>query len=408
MEIFFPPMRTLICFHPLTSYSKLENAEAEVAGETAALKWCSPYFTFGYIILNRMGERTRFLFYLGVFGLLGVIGQPPVLVGEIYQALVKLQPSLTEQDRWKKAIEIEAICKGLEVDAFLALAVAVKEQELPEPAVDRRYKYDVQAILRGVPVGSIPIPSAWEDFLQLGQSLSDDLKEWQSEEKALLAYFFGSSWLNKNPLIPETRKKFVEQVMAYAEEMRREIRKTPKEQIPTPPKSAAETTELPFPVWSKYDRVRGFYQKWIRMYNPKLSEEEAREIATHILVWSQSEGVSHSLVFAVIAVESRFNPRAKSPKGARGLGQLMPHKAAEVNVRNIYDIEENIRGSVQVLKQLLSKYQNRHTLALAAYNAGEAAVEKYQGIPPYSETQQYVHKVLRLFHSLEKRLKTIE
>lgn len=104
-------------------------------------------------------------------------------------------------------------------------------------------------------------------------------------------------------------------------------------------------------------------------------------------------GVRTDLVRAVIQVESGFNPRARSPKGAMGLMQLMPQTAAEYGVRNAYNPNENIRGGVAYLRALLDRYQDE-TLALAAYNAGPTAVEKFgNNVPPYRETQQYVDKV---------------
>jgi soluble lytic murein transglycosylase-like protein len=105
-------------------------------------------------------------------------------------------------------------------------------------------------------------------------------------------------------------------------------------------------------------------------------------------------GVPRRLIEEVIRAESAFNASAVSPKGARGLMQLMPGTASMLGVRNSFDPRENIRGGVRHLRALLDRYGNNVPLALAAYNAGEQAVTTYGGIPPYAETQQYVRKIL--------------
>lgn len=106
-------------------------------------------------------------------------------------------------------------------------------------------------------------------------------------------------------------------------------------------------------------------------------------------------GVDSHLVKAVIHVESAFRPYARSPKGALGLMQIMPGTARRFGARNISNPEENIYIGVKYLRWLLKYFNNREILALAAYNAGEGAVDKYGGIPPYPETRNYVQKVLR-------------
>jgi soluble lytic murein transglycosylase-like protein len=106
-------------------------------------------------------------------------------------------------------------------------------------------------------------------------------------------------------------------------------------------------------------------------------------------------GVPERLVEAVIRAESGFKATAVSRKGARGLMQLMPDTAALLGVRDSFDPRENIDGGVRHLKGLMERYANDLRLALAAYNAGEGAVNRHGDVPPYPETQQYVMKILR-------------
>jgi soluble lytic murein transglycosylase-like protein len=109
---------------------------------------------------------------------------------------------------------------------------------------------------------------------------------------------------------------------------------------------------------------------------------------------SMLEGVRADLVRAVIQVESAFNPRALSPKGAMGLMQLMPATAVRFGVLDAFNPAENIRAGVRYLKQLLNRYDDNEELALAAYNAGPLAVDQHGSqIPPYKETQDYVRRI---------------
>jgi Transglycosylase SLT domain len=109
---------------------------------------------------------------------------------------------------------------------------------------------------------------------------------------------------------------------------------------------------------------------------------------------SEAHGVDPLLVRALIQVESNYRPRAKSQRGAMGLMQLMPSTAREYKVRNPYDPKSNIEAGIKHLKSLIEKFGVE--VALAAYNAGPAAVEKFKGIPPYRETRNYVAKILSL------------
>jgi soluble lytic murein transglycosylase-like protein len=125
-----------------------------------------------------------------------------------------------------------------------------------------------------------------------------------------------------------------------------------------------------------------------RLYSASLYERAIYEAA-------RRHRVDPNLIKAVIHVESGFNPRAVSPKGARGLMQLMPGTARMLGVRNAFVPELNIHGGTLYLARLLKRYGNE-AHALAAYNAGDVPVQRYGGIPPYSETQEYVRRVLHL------------
>jgi soluble lytic murein transglycosylase-like protein len=116
-----------------------------------------------------------------------------------------------------------------------------------------------------------------------------------------------------------------------------------------------------------------------------------------ILDAASRHGVSPSLVKAVMLVESGFNPRALSPKGAQGLMQLMPGTARELGVADAFDPAQNIAGGTAYLRRMIDRFGGNMDKAVAAYNAGPGQVEKYGGTPPIAETQFFVRNVTRFF-----------
>lgn len=127
--------------------------------------------------------------------------------------------------------------------------------------------------------------------------------------------------------------------------------------------------------------------------------EIAAEIETGLIAMidriAEENGVEAPLVHSVIRAESNYNTTALSPKGAEGLMQLIPSTARRFGVRNTFDARDNVVGGVKYLKFLLDYYKGDYPKAIAAYNAGENAVDRYNGIPPYAETRNYVYQVAK-------------
>jgi soluble lytic murein transglycosylase-like protein len=155
------------------------------------------------------------------------------------------------------------------------------------------------------------------------------------------------------------------------------------------------------------DGSQSDYASLLRTINPHLQIHQSLAYARSILADAQRNNIDPRLLMAVVTVESRWRPNAVSPVGARGLGQLMPTTASILGV-NPWDPSQNLRGAAGYLRTLINRFADRgvNTLryALGAYNAGPQAVEHYKGIPPYRETQNYVKRVLAVFHRLTNRI----
>jgi soluble lytic murein transglycosylase-like protein len=131
--------------------------------------------------------------------------------------------------------------------------------------------------------------------------------------------------------------------------------------------------------------------------SPRQARSNDREYSRVIAEASARYAVPERLIWAVIRVESGFDNRAVSRKGARGLMQLMPTTAKLLGVRNVFDPRENIHGGTRHLRAMMERFPYDLPLAIAAYNAGEKAVLDFRGVPPYPETRDYVIRVLQLY-----------
>ena len=145
------------------------------------------------------------------------------------------------------------------------------------------------------------------------------------------------------------------------------------------------------------------YKVYIKETLNRPLESNITDLYDHVISEaSHTHGVSFSLLKALIKTESDFNPRAVSSAGARGLMQLMPENIKTLKIKNPFDPRENIMGGTQYLKQLIDRFNGKLPLALAAYNAGPGVVEKYQRIPPFKETENFVKQVMRYYSFFNK------
>ncbi|MES2236933.1 MAG: transglycosylase SLT domain-containing protein [Pseudomonadota bacterium] len=131
------------------------------------------------------------------------------------------------------------------------------------------------------------------------------------------------------------------------------------------------------------------------------TSEKQRHLAELISRLAPEYGVMPRLAFAVAQTESHLNPQALSPKNAQGLMQLIPDTSARFNVKKPFDPEQNVRGGLAYLRWLLAYFKGNVALVAAAYNAGEGAVNRHLGIPPYAETRNYVQRILAVFPQRE-------
>lgn len=164
------------------------------------------------------------------------------------------------------------------------------------------------------------------------------------------------------------------------------------ESVSSPDKSAAKEFK------AILDEKMGENKETIEKTTFKNSREDIENL---INKYAQKNNLDPDFIKAVVKKESGFNPDAKSKCGAMGLMQLMPQTAKGLGVIDAFDPEQNIDGGTRYLKSMMNRFNNDPKLALAAYNAGPAAVQKYGDIPPYMETQNYVKNILSSYEAMK-------
>ena len=155
-------------------------------------------------------------------------------------------------------------------------------------------------------------------------------------------------------------------------------------------------TVAPLPECMRYSEADTDFQEFFRTSDP-----ERQKLFGLVRKLAPEYGVSPRLVMAVIKAESNFEPSAVSPKNAQGLMQLIPETSVRFNVKKPFDPEQNIRGGMSYLRWLLAYFEGNVALVAAAYNAGEGAVNRFGGIPPYAETRDYVKRIMSIFKRSE-------
>ncbi len=323
-------------------------------------------------------------------------------------------PTLSDDDVLYLLDEIEYSCSSYDVDFNFGLAVIAAEASFGnKTAYTRKRSWDFVQLVTKAPTTSYP-PVTRD--LKIALSSLAELIQTEADTPSILRAYWADDVRGYNT---DTEEEFAKRVnMKWALLQGKDEKQVTQqnyirevEKFPTKGERDWDfpINEMPYlnKLLVKY-AVEPLYAAVAQRYNSRLSEQEAALIARAVLSFSQqSDGVDPRLVMAVIAAESRFNPRAVSRAGAMGLAQLMPATARSHGIRDAFDPVQNIYVCVKYLEREMNRWGSRSDwldLVLASYNAGPGAVKKYGGIPPYSETRSYV-RIVKKYYSEFRRVR---
>jgi len=300
-----------------------------------------------------------------------------------------------------------------EIEPGMILALMAGESIYPGNPQTRLYYFNLDY---GSQAENIMFPEVWFDAERVARSYITQYDRYDDRASAVAAYFIGSQSLPPDGDISSTGDSFrtlVSQVLTDAAEWSHLGERSGPQIL----EITEETPQTPFeqPVYD-YTEIQQAYIRNMVHFNRNLDMETAEEIFDAIRTHAESyQEVDARLVMALVATESSFRPNVVSHAGAQGLGQLMPFTAERFGVEDPFDIDENIRATFAYLDREIDRwvdYNFQLDRMLAAYNAGPGAVERYtdaphHGIPPYTETQNYVRIVVnRYFYFLPEEERT--
>ena len=312
------------------------------------------------------------------------------------------------------------------IDSFLLVAIVEREQQWPTAAPGHAFAYNLKnGMLDFTGTASLPNPMADLDTCAYALKLEKDRYP-KDPNSAIVAYFAGPSQVDQwKGNYPSDIKGLLNNIWAMVKTYRGPLKDSQKSPAPAhasgphgrgafPSRGGVDRAPLQSTSYARAvdesyrtstvppDAVEDLYVQTMQYFNHRIHEDVARAIYQSVASYAhQYEGsVDARLVMALVATESNFNPHAVSRVGAQGLGQLMPYTADSLNVEDPFDIDANIRGTYAYLDNEFRHFAGQdHVLdrVLAGYNAGIGAVDKYNGIPPYQETQNYVRRVVNIY-----------